>query len=172
MFKQRIALTLLLLVTMPLTAAGTGTTIVLVRHAEKSAPNGDVALSAEGHRRAAILAAMLRDAGVDRVFTTQMMRSRETAEPLVKSSGRAAEVIPVEDVRSLVEKLEGLEQGSLAVVVSHGSTIPRIVEQLGGGKIAPIAEDEYDRLLIVVRSASGVNVTTLRYGNALDSADR
>src|SRR5262245_19082037 len=44
-------------------------TLFLVRHAEKSAINGDVPLSAEGRGRAVLLASMLRHAGVVRIYT-------------------------------------------------------------------------------------------------------
>lgn len=57
-------------------------TLFIVRHAEKSAPNGDLPLSAEGRSRAALLASMVRDAGISRIYTTEMVRTRETAEPL------------------------------------------------------------------------------------------
>jgi hypothetical protein len=60
-------------------------TLFLVRHAEKSAPNGDLPLSAEGRSRAAMLASMLHDTGVGRIYTTEMVRTRETAEPLERA---------------------------------------------------------------------------------------
>ena len=40
-----------------------------------------------------------------------------------------------------------------------------IVEKLGAGKIPPVHEDEFDRLLIVTIPANGTpSVVTLRYG--------
>jgi phosphohistidine phosphatase SixA len=141
------------------------TTLFIVRHAEKSAPNGDIPLSAEGRDRAALLARMLRDAGVGRIYTSEMVRTRETAEPLERRLGVKAETVPVQDIDALVAKLRALTTGSVALVVNHSNTIPKIVDKLGGGSVQPIAEDEYDRLLVVTLSGDGkAHVVTLRYG--------
>jgi phosphohistidine phosphatase SixA len=150
----------------PAAAQGTpGVTLFIVRHAEKSAPNGDVPLSPEGRSRAAMLASMLRDAGVGRIYTTEMVRTRETAEPLERRLGLKAESVPVQDVEGLVAKLRTLTAGSVALVVNHSGTIPKIVDRLSGGIIEPIAEDEYDRLLILTLSGDGrAHVVTLRFG--------
>lgn len=144
-------------------------TLFLVRHAEKSAPNGDVPLSAEGRRRAALLAAMLRDAGVDRIYTTEMKRTKETAGPLERQLGVGAEAVPVEDVAALVKRLRALAPGSAALVVNHSGTLPRIVQGLGGA-IEPFSEDEYDRLLIVTLAGDGpARVATLRFGPGIST---
>jgi hypothetical protein len=74
-------------------------------------------------------------------------------------------VVPVEKTDVLVEKLKHLPSGGSALVVHHGGTIPTIVEKLGAGKIPPLREDEFDRLLIVTIPATGTpSVVTLRYG--------
>ena len=140
-------------------------TLFLVRHAEKSAPNGDLPLSAEGRSRAAMLASMLRDTGVGRIYTTEMVRTRETAEPLERALRLKAEAVPVQDVDALVTKLRALPPGSVVLVVNHSGTLPKIVEKLGGGTIEPIAEEEYDRLLILTLTGDGkAHVVTLRFG--------
>ena len=138
-------------------------TLFIVRHAEKSAPNGDLPLSAEGRSRAAKLASMLRDAGVDRIYTTEMVRTRETAEPLASQLRLSAEAVPVQDVDAMVTKLRALPPGAAALVVNHSGTIPKSVEKLGGGSIDPIAEDEYDRLLILTIENGGAHIVTLRF---------
>ena len=112
-----------------------------------------------------MLASMLRDAGVGRIYTTEMVRTRETAEPLERELRLKAEAVPVQDVDALVTKLRALPPGSVALVVNHSGTIPKIVEKLGGGSIEPIAEDEYDRLLILTLPGDGkAHVVTLRFG--------
>jgi phosphohistidine phosphatase SixA len=143
----------------------TPATLFIVRHAEKSAPNGDLPLSAEGRSRAALLASMLRDAGISRIYTTEMVRTRETAEPLERQLRLQAEAVPVQEVEALVAKLRALPAGSVALVVNHSGTIPKIVEKLGGGTIQTIAEEEYDRLLALTLSGDGrAHVVTLRFG--------
>jgi uncharacterized protein len=145
-------------------AAARPRTIFLVRHGEKSAANGDLPLSAAGRARAVALAAMLRDYKVDHVFTSQMVRTRETAQPLVERSGAKAEAVPVDQVDRLVAKLDALGPGAVAAVVHHSGKLPEIIRKLGGLEVDAIAEDEYDRLFILTRGADGTNVVTLRYG--------
>ena len=153
------------LASIPAEAQDRPATLFIVRHAEKSAPNGDLPLSAEGRSRAAMLASMLRDAGVGRIYTTEMVRTRETAEPLERELHLKAESVPVQDVDALVTKLRALAPGSVALVVNHSGTIPKIVEKLGAAAIAPIAEDEYDRLLVLTLTGDGkAHVVTLRFG--------
>jgi phosphohistidine phosphatase SixA len=143
---------------------GRPATIVLVRHAEKSGPTGDVGLSAVGQQRAQRLAAMLKDAEVRHIFTSDMIRTRDTAAPLARALGITAEALPATSVDALVAKLRALPAGAVALVVGHTNTVPQIAEKLGVAKVAPIAEGEYDRLLVLTRSADGtVRLLTLHY---------
>jgi phosphohistidine phosphatase SixA len=145
-------------------AAGAGpTTILLVRHAEKAGPTGDVPLSAAGKQRALRLAAMLRDAGIRQVYTTELTRTRETAAPLVAKIGVPSQVVTATAVDALVGKLRKLPAGTTALVVHHSNTLPEIVEKLGGARVPAIADDEFDRLLVLTRWSGGLGVTTLRY---------
>ena len=147
------------------TSSGTPTTIVLVRHAERITPNGDVALSEKGRERAKALAYAIADLKLHAIYTSQMIRTVETAAPAAAAASIGSEVVPVEKTDVLVEKLKQLPLGSNALVVNHSGTIPTVVEKLGAGKIPPVREDEFDRLLIVTIPATGApSVVTLRYG--------
>src|ERR1700682_5430372 len=60
--------------------------LVLVRHADKAAqPANDPPLTSAGMKRAQDLAAALRSAGVTFIITTQLRRTRETAQPLANA---------------------------------------------------------------------------------------
>ena len=119
-------------------------------------------LSAAGRKRAVRLASMLRDAGVRQIFTSDMTRTRETAAPLASRTGVTAEAIAAVD--ALVARLRSLPGGSVSLVVHHSNTVPAIVEKLGGPRMAAIDEEEFDRLVVLSRLASGkVQVLTLRY---------
>ncbi|HEY0438923.1 MAG TPA: histidine phosphatase family protein, partial [Xanthobacteraceae bacterium] len=75
-------------------------TLILVRHAD-TAPQPDRPLSEAGLKRAQDLAAALRNAGVTAIITTQLRRTRETAQPLAAALGLVPEVIQVGE-RALV----------------------------------------------------------------------
>ena len=70
--------------------------LVLVRHADKAAqPADDPPLTAAGAKRAQDLAAALRNAGVTAIITTQLRRTRETAQPLATALGLVPEAVSV-----------------------------------------------------------------------------
>src|SRR5215831_1371396 len=60
-------------------------TVFLVRHAEKASAAADAPLSPEGEKRAVCLAGMLKDAGIKQIYVTDMMRTQQKAETLVKA---------------------------------------------------------------------------------------
>jgi broad specificity phosphatase PhoE len=139
--------------------------VFVVRHAEKSAPNGDLPLSEAGHERAETLAAMLAPAGVTHVYHTEMIRARETAAPLAARLGLTSRSIPVTAGEVLAGELRQLPAGSVALVVNHSGTIPTLLEKLGAPKPAPIDEGSYDRMFVVIRDpGAGVSSFELRYG--------
>jgi len=143
-------------------------TIILVRHAERgSAMTSDVPISSVGEERAVVLSQVLKDTGIQRVFVTALLRTRQTAAPIAIRLHLEPVVIPPDDTDALVSQLRALKEDETALVVGHSDTVPLIIERLGGGKIAPIADSEYDRLIVVVTNLSGKGkVVTLRYGKS------
>lgn len=141
------------------------TTIILVRHAERASNNGDLPLSEAGRERAALLAHMLGHAGISHVFTSEMIRTRETAAPIAARFSLTPVVVPVADRDALVTALEKLPDGAAALVVHHGGPIPGIIQKLGAPEPTAIAEDQFDRLFVVTRTGIGrASVIEMRYG--------
>jgi len=142
--------------------------IYLVRHAERAEDHPtDPALSAQGEARAEELARLLADAPLDRIFSTDLRRTRLTAAPVAEAHGLDVEVYEPrgEGLRALSEVLRRTS-GHL-LVVGHSNTTPELVEALGGDPVSPIAEMEYDRLyLVVVEPGGRVTSTLLRFGEA------
>ncbi|HEX5581485.1 MAG TPA: phosphoglycerate mutase family protein, partial [Gemmatimonadaceae bacterium] len=142
-------------------AAAAPTTIIIVRHAEKApAPADDPALSAEGQARARAIRDLLAAERVDAVIVTQFRRSRETAAPLAEARGITPEVVPAQrDVaahaREVADHVLRRHAGRTVLVVGHSNTIQAIAAALGGGPDGEIDEREYDRVIVVVRPATG-----------------
>lgn len=148
----------------PAAAAPQPRTVIMVRHAERISPEGDLGLSEKGRDRAKTLAYMLKDQRLHAVYTSQMVRTRETAEPVRAAAGIAGTVVPADKTGELVQKLRELRPGQSALVVHHSNTIPKICAELGID-IPPVAEDEFDRMLVISLPAAGkASLTTLRYG--------
>jgi phosphohistidine phosphatase SixA len=140
-------------------------TVILVRHAERTGTmTGDEGLSAAGRCRAGVLAKMLPDAAVKHIFTSEVSRTQETAEPFAKQVGIRPEAVPANNPDLLVNKLRALRAGETALVVGHSNTVPQIIERLGAGKAPVIADNEFDRLFVVTLDGSGAaSLLSLRY---------
>jgi len=120
--------------------------IVLVRHAEKAeAPPADPPLSPVGVRRAEALAALLGDAGITRIFVSETLRARQTAEPLARALGLELELYNPRELGGFAEALKALS--GRVLVVGHSNTTDELSGALGGERFGPIVESwEYDRL--------------------------
>ena len=146
-------------------AAEPSRAVILVRHAERAGGMGpEVGLSEAGRCRAHLLAGMLADAGVKRIYTSEVARTQETAEPLARKLGLRPEVVAANDYDALLAKLRSGAPGGVALVVGHSNTVPEIIKRLGGGTVPAIADSEYDRLFVVtITGENQASVVTLRY---------
>jgi phosphohistidine phosphatase SixA len=147
------------------TAFAQPATIVLVRHAEKAGPDGDVPLSEAGRTRAEALANVLRSAKVSAIFVTDTQRTQQTAAPIAKALKLTPEVTKGADTVGLAATLRKLPAGSVALVVNHSNTSTELATALGAEGVAPILDTEFDRMMILTRAAAGkFHLVTLRYG--------
>jgi phosphohistidine phosphatase SixA len=153
------------------------TTVFLVRHAEKADGQGqDPPLSEAGRLRAEALARLLQSAGVKGVYTSQYLRTRQTAEPLAKRLGVTATPVPLsvkpsnprevsdESIRELTKKVEAHAGGAL-LIVGHSNSVPEVIRMLGGDAVPKIDESKFDDLFVVTVYAGGrARVVHLKYG--------
>jgi broad specificity phosphatase PhoE len=148
-------------------------TIFVVRHAERAdtpAPGGtammasttDPPLSVAGNERAARLAAMLRSADIRHVFTTEFVRTRQTAAPLALAQRLEAVAIPSKDTEAVIARARQAKGNVL--IVGHSNTVPDLLKRLGVKEAITIADTEFDNLFVVVRPVSGEpTLVRLRY---------
>lgn len=120
--------------------------VVFVRHGEREAVGADPALTAAGRERARRLARMLRDAGVSAIFTSEARRTKETAQPLAAALHLGPKVI-ADDLDAA--RAELLASGGCVLVIGHTDTVPALVAKLGGPADLSIADDEFDRFLVL-----------------------
>ena len=165
---KRIAVLFLLAVAFAGMARG-DTTVLIVRHAEKMANAGtDPDISPEGVARAKALAAVAEHAGVEAVYVTQYKRTRQTAEPLHVPLIEVGVDLsaPAAYPKALADAIRAKSAGKVVLVVSHSNTIPAVIETLAHVKVAPIADDEYDRIYVVTLPQSGPpRVIAAQYGH-------
>lgn len=84
-FSNLLKVLLLMTITTSASAAESSSfALYFSRHAEKVDVKDDPVLTQAGHRRAAILATLLENADIQKIFTTDYQRTRQTASPAGK----------------------------------------------------------------------------------------
>ena len=147
------------------------TTIYLVRHAEKQTTlPSDPSLSEAGLARAVNLAGILKPLGIKTIFTSQFLRTKETARPLAEAVGATPIVVDMisdrsapggiaeRSIKDLVERIRE-HRGEAILVVGHSNTLPLIIQGLGGSPVPDISETEFDNLFVL--TISGKDEVTL-----------
>lgn len=141
------------------------TTVILVRHAEKTAVENDPPLTAAGEARAARLARMLGSSGISAIYTTPYARTRDTAAPTAAVLQLTpAEVKPGPTYAAdMAATIRTKHEGETVLVVGHSNTTQNVMKALGIDDAPKIEETEYDNLFIVTLTPSGAKMLVLRY---------
>ena len=147
------------------TAAASAQSVFVVRHAERAdAASGgspmmasDPDLSDIGLARAQALAAVLKDAGITAIYTTEYKRTRQTAEPLAKALGLEVAVVPARDISGLIDRVKSAAGNVL--VVGHSNTVGDVIAKLGVTEPVKLTDHDYDNLFVV---AKGEKPTLIR----------
>lgn len=152
-------------------------TVFLVRHAEKeNEPKQDPPLTKEGVARSQELARVLSAAGVKAIYTSQFLRTKQTAEPLVAKTGATVTALTLkpnpanlrlisdESTAELINKILA-RPGESALVIGHSNWIPDVIKMLGSDVVPTIDEQKFDDLFIVTVYGKGkAKVVQLKYG--------
>ena len=153
------------------------TTVFLVRHAEKEAePKQDPPLTKAGVARSQELARLLSTANIKAIFTSQFVRTKQTAEPLTAKTGVNVTVLTLkpnpanlkliaeESTAEVVNKI--LQRpGDSSLVIGHSNWIPDVIKMLGGDVVPTIDEQKFDDLFVVTVYGKGkAKVVQMKYG--------
>lgn len=151
--------------------AETSTTIILVRHGEKTAePKEDPTLTPAGEARALALADVVRGAGISAIYSTKWKRTQLTARPVserLKVPITTFDATPAQGDYGQVYAAELLakQRGTVVLVVGHSNTVPSILRGLGIADAPVIPDTEHDNLFIVtIPEAGPARVVRARYG--------
>jgi broad specificity phosphatase PhoE len=147
--------------------------IFLVRHGDtiREKGNPDVPLSEAGERRAIALAALLKDSGINVVYTTGLQRTLKTAEPLAKLLGIEPRIQPQlrpgskpTDADEFAKRLAAEHRQDVVLAVLHSNSVPALLRALGHPVPIKIPEPEFDNLFVIIpRQESAPTVMRLRY---------
>ena len=110
-------------------AAQSKKTIILVRHAEKDAPQSEMSddpdLSAAGKQRAERLAKITAKYRLGAVFSSDTKRTRQTAEPAAKHRHLQIQIYDPRKDEDLVKQVMA-SRTKRFLIVGHSNTIPAL----------------------------------------------
>ncbi|MCV3271475.1 histidine phosphatase family protein [Roseobacter sinensis] len=124
---------------------GAKTTVILVRHADRA---GEI-LNAQGKARAANLSEALVDYEIDAIYSPDILRNLQTAEPLSQARGLPVSVIAKE--RAGAQMSRAHPNGTVIWIGNKGN-LRTIWEELGAPGAAP---QEYGEIGIVTLGPTG-----------------
>jgi phosphohistidine phosphatase SixA len=172
LFAGIVCLFVLVVASFPALAADT---IYLVRHAEKVADGSrDPALSVEGIARASHMAEMLADENIVAVFSSDFVRTRETARPLAERLGLDIQIYSPypADAEAFAAQLRALNGNML--VVGHSNTTPEMTALLSGKSVDDVGDiidteelSEYNWIYIVRFNQDG----SLHWAGRIDQGE-
>jgi broad specificity phosphatase PhoE len=139
-------------------AAAAQRAIFVVRHAEKQSESNEpeVPLSEKGRERAKRLAVFLKNARVSAIYSTDFVRTLETAEPLAHALKITVRKYSATDpdgkpnLRPFAARLKADHARDTVLVVGHSNTVPPLLKALGCAEDITIEAGQYDDLFVVV----------------------
>ena len=153
--KPATALFLFLAMLAPARPSPAQEAIYVVRHAERADQSADSALSSEGVGRSYTLRDMLKDAGITRIFTSELRRTLETAMPLASAIHLTPQQVASADAEALAARISASGPRDRVLVVGHSNTVPALLRALHVDASITIADEDYDNLFIVVPQKDG-----------------
>jgi 2,3-bisphosphoglycerate-dependent phosphoglycerate mutase len=142
------------------------TTLILVRHAEKTDDGTDNPhLTLDGIRRAEELSYLLDHVQLTAVYSTPFHRTKETAEPSARRQAKKIRLYQPNEEEFLERMLKEHAGGNI-LIVGHSTTVPVMANALTGTEDYPwLHESVYDNLFIVTVLEMGkAKVTRIRFG--------
>jgi phosphohistidine phosphatase SixA len=144
-----------------------GTTIYLVRHAEKDTGNNPP-LTQAGFKRAGDLMRYLQSKGVSKIYSTKYKRTNQTADSLKIAQNLTAINYEADTLgNDLVEKIKANgDEGKTILVVGHSNTVPKLIRRLGVKTytVQNLGDYEFDNIFKVVYKRSKIKFNHGRYG--------
>lgn len=138
-------------------------TYYLVRHAEKVLDIKNPPLTEVGTARAEDLKVRLKDVPLTAIYSTDYIRTQDTAGPTAKAHDLTVTSYDPSDLPGFAKLL--LTQEGTILVAGHSNTTPQLAELLEAEPGEPIIEaTEYDRLYIITRRGSVIEGAIETYG--------
>lgn len=136
---------------------GTETTVILLRHADRTAPF-DV-LNEKGIERAKALPAAVADLDVDVIYSPDRNRNLQTVEPLIQQRDIELRVI---DILGAADRIMQGNPGKTVLWVGNTDNLQTLYGQLGGKDEPPVIYGEI--FIMTVRDSGPPKIEKRNFG--------
>ena len=139
--------------------------IYLIRHAEQMHDVEDPPLTEEGFARAKTWATVFRDTGINKIYTSKKMRTKQTGEVIAQELNIPLQQVSRRDIDGLVNQVRKEHTDDLVLIVTHSKILPKLLNAFAPfGEYPTIKPDDYDNLFIIVpKGKAEPTVMRLRY---------
>jgi broad specificity phosphatase PhoE len=158
-------LSLILLVISATPSAFAQEAIFLIRHAEQVHDVEDPPLTEEGFVRAKTWATVFRDTGINKIYTSKKMRTKQTGETIAQELNIPLQQLSRRDIEGLVNQIRKEHADDIVLIVTHSKILPKLLKAFAPfGEYPTIKPDDYDNLFIIVpKGKAEPTVMRLRY---------
>jgi broad specificity phosphatase PhoE len=144
-----------------------GTTIYLVRHAEKDTGNNPP-LTKAGFERAGDLMRYLSSENISHIYSTKYKRTNQTADSIKLAKNLTTIIYEADTIgNDLLNKInENGDDGKTILVVGHSNTVPKLIRRLGvtSYHTQNLGDYEFDNLFILTYKKRKIKFKQLKYG--------
>ncbi len=145
------------------------TTVYIVRHAEKNMNDinpKDPVLNLDGLKRAQDLVKFLAKEDIAAVFSTNYLRTIQTAEPVAKKADKKIIIYDAGKIAELVHQVTTEYNGKTVLIVGHSNTVLPMLKAFGGTtNVTEIKDNEYNYLFRVTINSDSTSTTEFHYGD-------
>ena len=135
-------------------------TIYLIRHAEKVKDGSeDPALTDLGKARAESFAKYFKDNGLKAVFSSDNIRTFDTAEPTANANGFFVMLYDAENLDEIAKIVRDARK--TALIVGHSNTTAVLANILTGGDLPNLEDHHYDRIYIITLKDNGAGTVQI-----------
>lgn len=146
------------------------TQIYILRHTEKSdTENEDPQLSEAGINRANYWKKVLQYVNIDRIYTTNYIRNKQTANILKGDKNITPEIYyPMSfEVLDFIKNI----QGQKVLIIGHSNTIPDMINRIiGESTYPPMSHKNYNLMHLVTISTSGETSSNVLHIDTINKA--
>lgn len=142
--------------------AGQTTTVVLIRHAERTVVTKE--LTEAGHDRAEALPRALQGMDIAAIYSPDLARNLDTVRPLAEQRGISVTVLDRRtSISEIVQRLLRDHPGSTVLWVGNTTNLDRIYPDLGGTGAPPVKYG--DLYILKVPDQGDTRIERRRFGD-------